>query len=976
MTTHSELNQNPAPGTKHLHFQGDTRIFTLTLPRKFSGTAFLRTNLGHASVTRKEIINEVDKAEPRLEKDWFDIQMRRVSETAFSVCVPLSEVGHFEAKCFFLAAGERTPIWPDGLNTVLNVSPAKTCCANIIYNAFVRQFGPNISGEAAPSPDREIAVKELDRDGYTVIPPSGKFRDLIKRLDFIIFNLGCRIIQLLPVHPTPTTYGRMGQFGSPYASLGFLSVDPALAQFDPKATPLEQFMELVDAVHERNALLTIDIAINHTGWAARLHESHPSWLVRNPEGEIQVPGAWGVKWEDLTKLDYTKKDLWKYMAEVFITWCRRGVDGFRCDAGYMIPTAAWQYIISAVREQYPDTIFFNEGLGGKISVTRELLNRATFNWAYSELFQNYSRDEIVHYLPEALDISKTEGLTVHFSETHDNPRLAARSETWARMRTALCALFSPCGAFGFANGVEWYATEKINVHGASSLNWGAERNQVDFIARLNRLLRMHPAFHDQTDMKLVQKGSGNFLAMLRRHEPSGSWVLVTVNLDDDREAKVLWQRDAVPPHGEVLTDILREKTVNLTQTGLNWGLLHEPGQVMCLTNDDGLWDCPETLRAGFYCLPERIQRQQLRAKAIEAYLWYHPNRDLGDLNIDSLADQLFKDPVDFCRTLNPHGEDARVICWKWPVDAKRQVMIAPDHFFLILSRVPFRSRVVDILGMRVQAWEESMVLEKGLFGALFKPRAVPGGHTPATLEMTVFTPGKTTHISAPLLFLAHGKDMMLKRRLGRTEWPAKSALFLGTNGRGAMLRASLSWGELPSRYDALLAANPDPHCPEDRLMLLTRCRGWVNYHGHSQEINRECIQTFAFDGIMEGCWRFGVPTGQGCQVLLAICLKMIPGENRIQMTVRRESANGALNRLSDENAVQVILRPDIEWRSFHESTKAYAGAEELFPKSVFPLAEKAGFSFRPHLEKPPLTVFVSEANFSWSRNGAIWYIMK
>ena len=46
------------------------------------------------------------------------------------------------------------------------------------------------------------------------------------------------------------------------------------------------------------------------------------------------------------------------------------------------------------------------------------------------------------------------------------------------MDQALCALFSPNGAFGFANGVEWFATEKIDVHGAGSLNWGAEANQI------------------------------------------------------------------------------------------------------------------------------------------------------------------------------------------------------------------------------------------------------------------------------------------------------------------------------------------------------------------------------------------------------------------------------------------------------------------------------------------------------------------
>jgi starch synthase (maltosyl-transferring) len=98
-----------------------------------------------------------------------------------------------------------------------------------------------------------------------------------------------------------------------------------------------------------------------------------------------------VVWADLTRLDYSQKDLWRYMADVFLTWCRRGVDGFRCDAGYMIPEAAWQYMIAKVRDPVPRRNFPSGGLGGKISVTRALLNRSDFNWAYSELFQNYDR---------------------------------------------------------------------------------------------------------------------------------------------------------------------------------------------------------------------------------------------------------------------------------------------------------------------------------------------------------------------------------------------------------------------------------------------------------------------------------------------------------------------------------------------------------------------------------------------------------
>jgi starch synthase (maltosyl-transferring) len=149
-------------------------------------------------------------------------------------------------------------------------------------------------------------IQTLDANGIHRDPGvRGKFRDLKDQVGFIFSTLGCRALHLLPIHPTPTTYARMGRFGSPYAALNFTDVDPALARFDPAATPLEQFMELVDAVHYHNGYLFLDIAINHTGWAATIHQTHPEWLVRGEDGKITAPGAWGVVWADLTKLDYT-----------------------------------------------------------------------------------------------------------------------------------------------------------------------------------------------------------------------------------------------------------------------------------------------------------------------------------------------------------------------------------------------------------------------------------------------------------------------------------------------------------------------------------------------------------------------------------------------------------------------------------------------------------------------------------------------
>lgn len=943
MNISSEISQVPPPGRHLLCFRGDALTFELNTPADANGSAWVRTNIGHADIARRQIIHAVTRDLPPLARDWFDVPLQPVAPGRFRATLPLCEVGHFQAKCFFLDAGASEPRWPAGENTVVNVAPAETCAANIFYNAFVRQFGPNKAGQFQPDPIRRDWIAALDKDHYTVIPPSGTFRDLIRELDFIVGELGCRILQLLPVHPTPTTYARMGRFGSPYAALSFTAVDPALAEFDPKATPLEQFVELVDAVHERSARIYLDIAINHTGWAASLHEAHPEWLARDPEGRIEVPGAWGVRWEDLTRLDFSHKDLWQYMADVFLTWCRRGVDGFRCDAGYMIPVEAWRYIVAAVRSQFPDTVFLLEGLGGKMSVTREILSRANFDAAYSELFQNYDRGQIEHYLPEPVDIARSDGLMVNFAETHDNNRLAARSRIYAQMRTALCALLSDHGAFGFANGVEWYATEKIIVHEAPSLNWGAVPNQVGWIRRLSDLLKTHPAFHEDVELNMIQKGDGNFVVLRRRHRPSGRTLLVAANLDDQHPVTAVWEADPAEAVTAEWVDLLTGKAVVIPAAAGGRSQTLAPGQVMCLSSDPADLPRIDHLRARPLGLPKRIEHQCLRAKALEVYQVLGERPDLGGFNPDAGAALLAADPDRFCREVAPAGTAPRVIHWQWPTDCRRTVMLPPGHFLLVRAETPFHARIIQ--DGRTLGVEKSLPQQGRCHFALFAPQPSPRRHQSQKLKMTVFTPGRSRHAEGPLLRLASAEDAGVKRVFTHTEIRRRRPLFLATNGRGGMTHLPVMWGELESRYDAILAANLDPEVPEDRRILFTRCRAWLVYQGYSQELCFDCLHQFCLEAPSRGTWRFHVPTGQGQHVFLTVTVEMMPLENRVRIRFHRLPGSGKAALLDDQSPVELILRPDIEDRSFHDTTKAYAGPEKTFGAAVRPTPD--GFRFAP-----------------------------
>ncbi len=80
----------------------------------------------------------------------------------------------------------------------------------------------------------------------------------------------------------------------------------------------------------------------------------------------------------------------------------------------------------------------------------------------------------------------------------------------------------------------------------------------------------------------------------------------------------------------------------------------------------------------------------------------------------------------------------------------------------------------------------------------------------------------------------------------------------------------------------------------------------------------------------------------GRWVPLVFRLEMSRGVNRARLVILRHNRQGGLDA---HDEVTVIVRPDIEWRSFHHKTKAFLGAEKAWPSAVH--ASARGFTFKP-----------------------------
>ncbi len=979
------MRQTPESGRHLLFFRGDTISFTLELESPLKGRAFVRTNIGNAQTQRDEIIRSVESDIPPDGLDWQDIPMTTDDNKNFRISIALAEVGHFEAKCFFFSEESEETLWCRGDNVHINVDPANYCSANSIYCAFIRQFGVN---KNLPVSDKtHIYVRDisrLDDAGFTVIPKSGTFRDFQKELDFIFDTLHCRIIHLLPINPVPTTYGRMGRFGSPYASLDYTAIDPALAEFDRKATPLEQLFSLIDDIHMKKGKVILDIAINHTGWASKIHETNPEWLKRDQTGRIISPGAWGTTWDDLTELDKGRPELWLYMANVFTTWCERGIDGFRCDAGYMIPIRVWEYIIAKVRKQHPDTIFLLEGLGGDPRITLDLLDRANMNWAYSELFQNYDSDQIKNYLPEAYDASISEGLMVHYAETHDNDRLAAKSHVYAKMRTTLCALAAPAGAFGFANGVEWFATEKIDVHESSALNWGAEKNQVSTIARLNLILATHPAFIAGGRLKVIEaegtdkKFTPDVLGILRSSKKNKHPLLILCNLNCEQKTRVCFPDETLntfkrrtelgvsksqmhPP----MFDMLTEKEWKLDPYDDSvLSVLLNPGQIICLTSELAPLKAVRNAERLKSFDPEFNILQQARAMVMDLLTVLGMSiSSASDEQIQNLAALILQDPKRNFASLFDSSREIPLVSWRCPEDLGRQVMLPPGHALYVSAASRFRVEIKSTMNIIIQ--RDSLEDAMGNNFIILPPFALRQQDQKLTLKISRFGEQSLCRETSEIIALSNG-NYLAQLLLSNREIRNSKTVFLSTNSRGAMMHIPVNFSSPQSRYDGILAANLNDNYPVDRRIMWSTCRMWIKNQTHVQILSRQHISFFRLMADGRGCWNFHVPAAPGKFVDLRITMSMVNDQNTSRIEIERLASENTKNFIENDSQVTLGIRVDVEDRPFHDITKAIAKTREDWPKAV--KHSNDSFSFSP---TPPNSLVVRASRFHATENKSL-----
>ena len=382
-----------------------------------------------------------------------------------------------------------------------------------------------------------------------------KLRDCLPRIEYAK-AMGFNVIYFPPIHPIGIT-NRKGRNNSvisqpddpgvPYAignrhlglpnGGGHKDIDPALGT-------LEDFAWLEEEVRKRGLEIALDFAINCSPDHPYVVE-HPEWFYERPDGTIKFAENPPKKYEDIYPLNFRCQnwpELWAEMKSIILFWVERGVRIFRVDNPHTKPVPFWEYLISGVREEFPDTIFLSEAFTRPKIM--KVLAKAGFNQSYTYFTWRNQKQELIDYFSELTQTQMREYFRGNlWPNTPDilPPILQSGGRPAFMIRAVLAATLS--SVYGIYSGFElcenaalpgreeYLDSEKYQF---KERDWDAPGNIKAWITRVNRIRKENRALHLYDNLRFYRADNNAILCYAKMTESRDNIILVVVNLDPTR----------------------------------------------------------------------------------------------------------------------------------------------------------------------------------------------------------------------------------------------------------------------------------------------------------------------------------------------------------------------------------------------------------------------------------------------------------
>lgn len=392
-----------------------------------------------------------------------------------------------------------------GLLVLASLLPAAPAPARETAQPSAHQPALGLPAWARTSTIYEVNVRQFSAEGkFTAVTAA------LPRLQ----ALGVDVLWLMPIHPIGELH-RKGPLGSYYAIKDYLGVNPEFGT-------AQDFRDLVAAAHARGLRVILDWVPNHVSPDNPLTKTNPEFFWRDEQGRLTPPH--GTDWTDVVQFDFNAPGLLDYQAGVLLHWVKEfGVDGFRCDVAWGLPTPFWNEVTRRVRAARPDVLFLAEAELPQQQV-------AAFNLSYG-FDLHHAMNQIAQGKKSASGLDEAYarfrahfprgGALMVFTSSHDE-------NSWAGTEfERLGAGYAPFAVLTFLldgvpmiyNGQEVGLDRRLEFFTRDPIAWPPEtpaHPTTRLYQTLTALRRSHPALHTGAPMRRLDTTDNASLYVIER----------------------------------------------------------------------------------------------------------------------------------------------------------------------------------------------------------------------------------------------------------------------------------------------------------------------------------------------------------------------------------------------------------------------------------------------------------------------------
>jgi starch synthase (maltosyl-transferring) len=361
--------------------------------------------------------------------------------------------------------------------------------------------------------------------------------------------MGFDVVYLPPIHPIGLTQRKGSNntlmasdsdVGSPWA-IG--AAEGGHKAIHPQLGTLDDFQHLVVKARKLGLDIALDIAFQCSPDHPYLRE-HPEWFCHRADGSIQYAENPPKKYEDIVPFNFetdTWQELWQELLDVFLFWIKQGIYIFRVDNPHTKPFPFWEWLITEVKRDHPETLFLAEAFT-RPKITYRLA-KLGFSQSYTYFTWRNTKRELETYFTE---LTRTE-VREYFRPNlwPNSPDILSEYLQFGgrpafMLRLVLAAtLGANYGIYGpayelmeatprEAGGEEYLNSEKYQVR-----HWQLDRadSLKDFITRVNRIRRENPALQQNHTLQFFEVDNDNLLCYAKTTADKLDTILVIANLD-------------------------------------------------------------------------------------------------------------------------------------------------------------------------------------------------------------------------------------------------------------------------------------------------------------------------------------------------------------------------------------------------------------------------------------------------------------